>query len=511
MKLKNINIKHFKGLESVEINSCGNLNAFIGKNNSGKSSILHAVDMAGLALSVNNWGYFQPKLEIKDMFSSAGEFEVNITYDDDSNLQIKARLDFGPSISPTPTAQQKFKSILILPDPGVGLIRRENRTPNWIMSQIETRNYSEINALQILCAIKYYAHRNERELTPEIYQTLIDEIKRYFPDLESVESDRTEHDVATLTYVEYGKKLDILYSGTGLKHFLDVLLKTTISGANVVLIDEPELGLHADLQRRFMEYLGTLATEKNIQFFLATQSQIILNYADSITFYKVINTKGKRSVLQVNKDTVHTLLGDLGIRPSDVFNQDMCLLVEGASEVIFFEHIIRNLYKNEFDKVAVGIQQYGGGAASGIIHGHIEISNIIPAQKYIFWTHDRDAKPSEPPATDATQFKNAIERAGFECHIWDKREIEYYYPEIIHKTAQQNDVLKETKTSAILNGDQSMKYRNAAKDNNICVPQGSYLRKLLKAHLTSKTQLAQEIQDIIEKKLILWRNQILGM
>jgi len=49
----------------------------------------------------------------------------------------------------------------------------------------------------------------------------------------------------------------------------------------------------------------------------------------------------------VPKDAIHTLLSDLGIRPSDVFNQDICLLVEGSSDVIFFEHVIHNLYKKQ--------------------------------------------------------------------------------------------------------------------------------------------------------------------
>ena len=52
-----------------------------------------------------------------------------------------------------------------------------------------------------------------------------------------------------------------------MKHFLDVLMKTTVSRANVVLLDEPELGLHPDLQRRFFGYLHRLAEERNIQFF----------------------------------------------------------------------------------------------------------------------------------------------------------------------------------------------------------------------------------------------------
>ena len=90
---------------------------------------------------------------------------------------------------------------------------------------------------------------------------------------------------------KYGKQLDILYSGTGLKHFLDVLLKTTVSGANVILIDEPEMGLHTDLQRKFIEYLDKLARTKSLQIFLATQSQIVQTFADSARHFIELPTR----------------------------------------------------------------------------------------------------------------------------------------------------------------------------------------------------------------------------
>ena len=258
MLLKDIEIQSFKGLDSISLANCGRINAIVGKNNSGKSSILHAIDMAGLALNVNRWDWFQPKLEINDLFSDVGNFSVKLTYEDASSLAISSSPRFGPHIQPNPIEAQKFRSILIWPDVGVGMLQRQHRTPKTIIELVEQRNFAAIDSLQILFAIKYYASRNERGLTLQTYQDLLDEIKRYFPDIEEVESDRTENDIATLTYKEYGRQLDILYSGSGLKHFIDVLLKTTISNAKIVLLDEPEMGLHPDLQRQFLNYLNKL-------------------------------------------------------------------------------------------------------------------------------------------------------------------------------------------------------------------------------------------------------------
>ena len=196
--IKDLDIRSFKGLESVELKDCGKLNALIGKNNSGKSSVLHALDMAGLALSVRNWNAFQPKLEIKDLFGEAGKFEINIVYDDDRKIRIKTHdPDFNPIIEPPPDEAQRFKSVLILPDPGLGLARREHRTPKWILDQLEARNYGEINSLQILHAVKYYADHDLRGFKKANYDDLVTEVLRYFPELEDVESDITEHSIPT--------------------------------------------------------------------------------------------------------------------------------------------------------------------------------------------------------------------------------------------------------------------------------------------------------------------------
>jgi len=510
MKLQTVEIHNFKGLEAVTISNCGALNALVGKNNSGKSSVLHAIDMAGLALSVRNWDLFQPKLDVKDLFTDVGAFSIGLKYSDGSSLTVAATPQYGPEVNPNPTEHQKFKSVLILPDVGSGMLQRRHHTPKDIITYVEQRNYAQVNSLDILYAIKFYASRGEHGFSPQSYTSILDEIKHYFPEIEDVESDRTEKDIATLIYTELGRRLDILYSGTGLKHFLDVLLKTTISGAEIVLLDEPELGLHPDLQRRFIEYLRQLADEKGVQFFMATHSPVLLNYADIVSYYRIVNIRGNRAVLPVPNDAIHTLLSDLGIRPSDVFNKDICVLVEGVAEVVFFEHILHELYSQEFADVAIGIIQYAGGAAEGIVSGVIDVGNISPAQKYTLWIRDRDAAPDEEPSENSTKFVNALKKRGLKTYIWGKREIEYYYPEEVMIAAQQGDESREKAARRILLGDQKEKFRDAAKRDNVCVPTGKYLRKLLIECLSDKSLLDQEIRTVVDTTLLTWKKEILG-
>ena len=63
--IKTAHIRRFKGIDDVIIEDCNAVNAFYGRNNSGKSTILHALDMAGLALSsTRRWAAFPLKLEM---------------------------------------------------------------------------------------------------------------------------------------------------------------------------------------------------------------------------------------------------------------------------------------------------------------------------------------------------------------------------------------------------------------------------------------------------------------
>ncbi len=192
-----------------------------------------------------------------------------------------------------------------------------------------------------------------------------------------------------------------------------------------------------------------------------------------------------------------------------MLQNDLVLLVEGQSDVIFFEHVIHRLYQKEFKDIAVAVVQYAGSAADGIIKGTINISNIVPGKTYRLWIRDRDARPTAKPSRNSMKFSNALNRHNEICHILAKREIEFYIPESAHVAAQQGDSEKENAVKKILHGKQNKKFCDLASIHGFTIPRGSNLQKLLQEHL-SKENLDTEIKDIVEKILIPWRDDILG-
>lgn len=452
--LKAIHIQHFKGLKDVLIPDCGGINIFVGKNNAGKSSILHAIDMVGLAIANREWERFPLKLAIQDLFSEAGPFSVDLKFSDGSQLTVStnpSRPD-RPELSASPTDEQRFTTMLVLPEGETGLLRRRHQNPQQIVNQVEQRQFGEVSGLDILFALRFYAERGERGYTLNDYQQIIDEVRHFFPELDRLEADRTDQDIATVTYEEYGRRLDILYAGAGLKHVLDILIKIALSKANVILLDEPEAGMHPALQRRFLGLLKRMVKERNLTFFVSTHSPVLLAEEETVHVYRIVNTDGNRELLAVDSGAMHTLWGDLGIRPSDLLQNDIVVLVEGATDVIFLQHVIETFYADEFHDLAVAVIQFGGSGADGVISGTISISNIASAQGHVLWIRDKDSAVEEPPASNIEAFAEAIRSAGHECHIWSRREIEFYFPESVLVAAQQGNSQREEEVRSVLAG-----------------------------------------------------------
>ena len=165
--ISRIHISEFKGLSDVIVPELGSVNAFFGKNNSGKSTILHAIDIASLALEINDWSVFQPKLEIKDLFTDSGQFKIELTYSNAPPIEITSNSNFKPIKDPQPIDAQIFKTVFVSPTLMGSLATRRHHTRNTVIERLRARNLTDVNSLNLLSAIRYYGSRNERGFTIE--------------------------------------------------------------------------------------------------------------------------------------------------------------------------------------------------------------------------------------------------------------------------------------------------------------------------------------------------------
>ena len=80
MKLESVSIKRFRSIKSIEITNCGEFNVLIGKNNSGKSSILSAInDFFSCIQSGNIVTLNPPSAKEIDFFKRETKLPIEIT------------------------------------------------------------------------------------------------------------------------------------------------------------------------------------------------------------------------------------------------------------------------------------------------------------------------------------------------------------------------------------------------------------------------------------------------
>ncbi|MFJ6901781.1 ATP-dependent nuclease [Streptomyces hokutonensis] len=233
----------------------------------------------------------------------------------------------------------------------------------------------------------------------------------------------------TLQLTIDGKSYRLNEQGAGFAHFVVVLVNVLVRRPKLLLIDEPELNLHASLQ---LDFLQTLAryTEHGVIF--ATHSVgLARTAADQI--YTLAKPSGGTSVLRAyedNQDLV-TLLGQLSFdnRPEMGFSK--VLLVEGKTELRALMQFLR-LYEKEHKVLMLPL--HGGDMIRG--DSEQELADLLRIGGDVHYLID-----SERTATGATlepdrqDFMDVCNRLGISGLVLERRALENYFTDDAVKRA----------------------------------------------------------------------------
>lgn len=163
-----------------------------------------------------------------------------------------------------------------------------------------------------------------------------------------------------------GRMLHIDDLGDGVKQVLMIAAATVAYSDHLVLLEEPEIHLHAGLQRKLMRFLA--ANTKN-QYIIATHSAHVLDLPGAAIFHVTHDGSSTRVAPAVHASDVQRVCQDLGYMASDLLQANYTIWVEGPSDRIYWRHWLSLVDPELTEGVHYVIMSYGGSLISEV---HLE-------------------------------------------------------------------------------------------------------------------------------------------
>jgi energy-coupling factor transporter ATP-binding protein EcfA2 len=226
-------------------------------------------------------------------------------------------------------------------------------------------------------------------------------IDRWF----SVELAEPKYEVGVDTQIvcEYkqDKRLyDIIAGGSGFHQALTLLAFLYGYNPTTMLLDEPDAHLHVNLQREILDYFERKSSERGVQLLIATHAEELVKGVDATRIVSLMNQKPKRVL---SAPAVLTAMADVSNNElTALMDSPVMLYVEGESD----QRILRQWAKacgaeDILDKVC--FHAMGGGTKQqmkGAADRHFEgVTEIVPnARRLMLFDYDtaKDAFHPEP-------------------------------------------------------------------------------------------------------------------
>jgi hypothetical protein len=310
---KSIHIERFRRLENLRLDDLGSVNLLVGKNNSGKTSVLEALAIAANPLHPGSWIDVAWKREIKSsrtplaevikwVFPGAGKFtepgtfkaSVRVTADQTDGQQwvmeadAKEFLHYGEDADSSGTSEDGA-GIPVLEltmrnwrDNGLGLHmdyeEAAYRFSPGMPTRVEPQPQRPGWPSQFITPV---SHRTETDQVTNLSKALdqqrrgeiVELLKTFMPHVDSVEIVSLDPRNPRVRIQGNGHGSQPLsVQGDGLRRALVLATSVSFAGGGFLLIDEIETALHPDVLENVMRFLVNACRERNIQLFVTTHS-----------------------------------------------------------------------------------------------------------------------------------------------------------------------------------------------------------------------------------------------
>lgn len=271
-----------------------------------------------------------------------------------------------------------------------------------------------------------------------------------------------------------GKWIHATNCGLGLQDLILILYFSIHPDHEILLIEEPESHLHPAMQRKLFYFLRQ-KTEK--QFFITTHSNVFLDH----TFLdRVFFITFKDSVIIDDATTRAAILSDLGYSVTDNLTSDLIVLVEGPKDVPILEEFF--LKKGLSEKYDIKTWPLGGD-----IMDQLDLS-VFKQNYSIIALIDSDPGSSHV----RRKFEEGCNQHGIKVHKLERYAIENYF-----SLRALKEVFKSQIDDSILDIDPMLKLEDQininVKNNNRKLAQEMTLEEIQETDLYNFLETVEEL------------------
>lgn len=318
--LKKLVIENFRGFNNIELKDFSKLNIFLGKNNSGKTSILESIfllsGMSNPTLpentnilrgmgSHNNLKYLFYNVNFLNLPHLRGEFDDT----SDRTLTLNPRINSDKDKISTENISSTFTSINGL-DLSFSIKKVHDQRKTFKVSYIIgkppvlTGNYSEsISAAFIISDSKDSSTlQGFAELVKQKKEnSILEQIQKFDNRIESI------HALPDGIYFGIKGIKELVLSnmaGDGIRRYLKIISAIADANRNIILIDEIENGLHYSAYELLWKGILTITSTLDTQLFITThnvetlkclkkilETDSYLSLQNSVKVYTIAETK----------------------------------------------------------------------------------------------------------------------------------------------------------------------------------------------------------------------------
>lgn len=451
--IKEIQIKNFRCFENIKI-PFKDLSVIIGKNNAGKSTIIEALRIISLitnkykSLSYKDtpsWlefpqiykavypslrnvdfnfktaihRYGNPPALISVKFTSGAYIDVYITSDNIFALIFDD--ERNPINSKSKASSIDIPLVSILPQIGPLLKEEKVRSEEYVIASMDSSLTSLHFRNQIMILNKSY--KQFKSLAEESWKGL---------KLVEFNTGKKISDDITLLVQDGDFTAEVGWMGNGLQMWLQIMwFLSRIPTNSTVILDEPDVYMHPDLQRKIIRLLKS----KYDQSIIATHSVEIIAEVDPEDILMV--DKKKRIATYANSlPAVQKIIDNIGgvhnLHLARLGSTRKCVFVEGK-DMSYLNEAYKKIYP-EYDEsfLAIPNMPIGGWANWPYAVGSsMFLKNESGEMIKAYCILDRDYHTSNEIDNRLKEAK----RKGIDLHIWSQKEIENYFiiPDVIYR------------------------------------------------------------------------------